>query len=114
VTLSAASTCPKCKADLRDAEIPEESLHFYNHGPNGELIHSAEDYVAVRGQIENETTHFSRLIGVQYQGGYDGVSEWRCPSCGYREGRWSGRELTGDELEPRYGGPALRAMGGAA
>ena len=45
----------------------------------------------------------SRVIGVEYEGGYDGISEWNCPDCGYREGRWSGRELVGDEREARYG-----------
>lgn len=34
---------------------------------------------------------------------YDGVSEWVCPRCGRREGRWTGRVLTGREMEPRYG-----------
>lgn len=53
---------------------------------------------------------YSRLIGVEYAYGhkdrYDGVSEWRCPNCGVRVGRWSGRVLEGDETEPRYGGGA--------
>lgn len=44
---------------------------------------------------------YSRVIGVEYQGGYDGVSEWRCPDCGRREGRWSGRVLGDDETEER-------------
>jgi hypothetical protein len=91
--------CDGCGADLRGAEIPEENLHFYNHGPNGELIHSAEEYAAVRDQIKDETTHFSRVIGVEYQGGYDGVSEWRCPDCGRREGRFSGKVLEDGETE---------------
>ena len=34
---------------------------------------------------------------------YDGVSEWVCMDCGYRVGRWSGRVLTGDDRERRYG-----------
>jgi hypothetical protein len=34
---------------------------------------------------------------------YDGASEVRCGSCGYREGIWSGRELAGDDHEPPYG-----------
>jgi len=49
------------------------------------------------------------LIGVEYAHGhpahYDGVSEWRCPGCGYRRGRWSGWELSEGEYEPRYGVP---------
>lgn len=36
---------------------------------------------------------------------YDGVSEFKCqnPECGYRQGRWTGQELTGDMCESRYG-----------
>ena len=33
---------------------------------------------------------------------YDGISEWKC-ECGYREGRWSGKELKDGEHEPPYG-----------
>lgn len=47
---------------------------------------------------------YSRVIGVEYQGGYDGVSEWRCPDCGRREGRFSGKILEDGETELRYGG----------
>lgn len=50
---------------------------------------------------------YSRVIGVEYAYGsperYDGVSEWRCPYCGRREGRWSGRVLVHGEVEPRFG-----------
>lgn len=45
-------------------------------------------------------------IGVEYdytnKFRYDGVSEWRCKNCSYREGRWCGQELTGNEVEPRF------------
>lgn len=64
-----------------------------------------------------DKTHYSRLIGIEYAYGhphrYDGVSEWMCPDCGYREGRWSGRALAEGESEPRFGGdgtlPSTRA-----
>jgi hypothetical protein len=42
---------------------------------------------------------YSRVIGVEYQGGYDGVSEWHCPDCGRREGRFSGKVLGDGEFE---------------
>lgn len=35
---------------------------------------------------------------------YDGISEWYCLKCTYREGRWSGKELAEGEAEKRYGG----------
>lgn len=102
--LAEGKTCDGCGADLRGTAIPEDSLHHYNHGPNGEFLATIEDYRAVADQIENPTTHFCRVIGIEYQGGYDGVSEWRCPDCGRREGRWSGKVLGEGETEERYGG----------
>ena len=48
------------------------------------------------------------MIGVEYSwnspGHYDGVSEWRCHKCGYRKGRWTGKELKGKDYEKRFGG----------
>lgn len=29
----------------------------------------------------DDTKHFSRLIGIEYRGKYDGVWEWQCPDC---------------------------------
>lgn len=46
------------------------------------------------------------MTGHQYRGtpeDWDGVSEWDCPSCQLRIGRWTGKRLKPDELEPRYG-----------
>ncbi len=35
---------------------------------------------------------------------YDGISEWRCESCGTRFGRWTGKILSDGESEKKYGG----------
>lgn len=32
----------------------------------------------------------SRMIGIEYQGRYDGVSEWHCKLCNTRWDRWTG------------------------
>lgn len=46
-------------------------------------------------------------IGVEYsydsKNHYDGLSEYLCPSCGRREGRWTGKVLGDGESEPPYG-----------
>ncbi len=83
--------CGFCGADLRAGQIPVEHIGagFY-------------------GDLDPGKAHFySRLIGVEYLGGYDGVSEWLCPDCGVRVGRWSGRVLSDGETEQRYGGQSL-------
>lgn len=60
------------------------------------------DYEGADGDL------YSRVLGVEYDHGhrcrYDGVSEWECPDCGRREGRWSGRVLEEGEFEPPFGG----------
>ena len=47
------------------------------------------------------------VVVVEYDYGslehYDGVSEWQCFDCSTRFGRWSGKELEGDEVENRLG-----------
>lgn len=51
------------------------------------------------------------IIGGEYWYGsparYDGVSEWWCSpaakGCGLRIGRWTGKVLKDEELEPRLG-----------
>lgn len=53
----------------------------------------------------------TQLCGVEYVAtgqDYDGVSEWRCPTCRYRRGRWSGRELEDGMIERRHGGEPVR------
>lgn len=48
-----------------------------------------------------------KIVGVEYpytnKHHYDGVSEWMCQDCHYREGRWSHRELGLNEYEPVFG-----------
>lgn len=49
------------------------------------------------------------MIAVEYSYGdpyrYDGISEFNCLKCGYRVGRWTGKELKEGEAEPPFGEP---------
>lgn len=38
---------------------------------------------------------------IPYEHQYDGISEWDCLDCGYREGRWSKKQLKDGEYEKR-------------
>lgn len=42
------------------------------------------------------------IVGIKYHGKFavNGVSEFVCNNCGRREGRFCGKELIGDEIEP--------------
>jgi hypothetical protein len=76
--------CPNCGADWKDKPIPKKDRHFY------------------------DGHYYSRLIGVEYSYSspeqYDGVSEWLCPDCAARFGRWTGKLLAEGEEEKRFGG----------
>lgn len=45
----------------------------------------------------------TKIVGIEYDYSskyrYDGVSEWMCQECNYRQGRWCGRPLEGKEVE---------------
>ena len=41
------------------------------------------------GLLRELRNTYTRLLGVEYQGGYDGISEWRCPDCAARWNRWT-------------------------
>lgn len=44
---------------------------------------------------------------------YDGISEYDCKNCDYRQGRWTGEELKSGYIEPRlgHGGKPVRREG---
>ena len=67
--LEYAKFCPGCGVSWQGNPIPEASQEaFGGH------------------------THFSRLIGIEVQGSYDGVSYWKCPDCATVFDRWTGME----------------------
>lgn len=69
-----SETCPLCAADLRGAPIPQEYLD--------------------RGLYSSGSTHYSRIIGHEVSGVYDGVLFWSCPDCGGAWHRWPEKSRT--------------------
>jgi hypothetical protein len=65
--MSATETCPHCGSDLRGEPIPQDYRDAGWYGDN---------------------THYSRTIGVEIRGVYDGMLFWRCPDCGGHWHRW--------------------------
>lgn len=66
-------TCPNCNADLQAGEIPEEYLRKGYYGDWNE---------------GDPPRYYSRLIGIEIKGVYDGVLYWQCPDCGHQWHRW--------------------------
>jgi predicted RNA-binding Zn-ribbon protein involved in translation (DUF1610 family) len=70
--MTEAEVCPSCKADLRGKPIPEEYLRAGHYG-----------------EWDGVTPRFySRIVGIEVRGVYDGVLYWQCPDCGHKWHRW--------------------------
>ena len=69
--------CPECNANF-DAGAVFDTLRpqTWCQGMSDEQL---RQYVSEHYGDEN--ARFSRLIGVEVQGLYDGVIKWRCPDC---------------------------------
>jgi hypothetical protein len=76
------NTCPHCNADLQGKPIPQE---YIDEGFYGDL------------------THYSRRIGVEIRGVYDGMLFWQCPDCGGRWHRWTDADMR-KKAEPYVNG----------
>lgn len=63
--------CPHCGTDQRGDPIPAEHLA-----------------AGLYGEPDSAPRHYSRTIGVNIPGVYDGVLYWACPDCGGTWHRW--------------------------
>ena len=60
-------TCPVSGCDLRGEEIKREHLEAGYYGP---------------WKPEDGSRYYSKVIGMEIRGVYDGVLFWICPVCG--------------------------------
>lgn len=82
--------CPECKCNWNDGDIYEvlRSKPSYNDKTDEEVKKIANDYY---GWSEESPKHFSRLIGIEILGEYDGISYWKCPECNNLWNRFTGK-----------------------
>jgi hypothetical protein len=69
--VSQLETCPHCTISLQGEPIPEKYLKDGSYGP-----------------WDGTPQFYSRRIGMEIPGQYDGVLFWECPDCGGRWHRW--------------------------
>ena len=70
VEIDKFGSCPKCKASWDGGDIPENIRQHYS-----------------------PPYKWSKLVGIEIQGKYDGVSYWQCPICKTTWDRWTGEEV---------------------
>jgi DNA-directed RNA polymerase subunit RPC12/RpoP len=71
--------------------------------PTNSKIRIVDNYICPECKNNVEGRLFAVEYPLTHPDRYDGISEWRCPDCSYREGRWTGNRLNQCETEPRYG-----------
>lgn len=72
--------CPHCGADLRGDPLPREYVDQGLYSPDSR-------------------THYSRKIGIEERGVYDGILYWMCPDCGGKWHRWTHNSYLRDKAE---------------
>lgn len=80
MTLNHTGNCPECNSSWRDKKIP---IQYVETGMYGRWDGKEERY-------------FSRLIGVEIRGKYDGISLWKCPDCDALFDRFDNDNLVSD------------------
>jgi hypothetical protein len=87
--------CPECNCSWDNGDIFEKLQSIRNSGTAyvGKTDEELLKFAAAYGWTPENPTRFSRLIGVEVRGGYDGVSKWRCPECSAEWDRFSGRKV---------------------
>lgn len=81
--MTADDHCPHCNASMQGNEIPAEHRE---HKPDHDQ--QVERYGRCYCLPWGDKTHFSRIIGHEVSGVYDGVLYWSCPDCGMAWARW--------------------------
>lgn len=73
--------CPECDIGwYSDNEIPEDLMKF-NPG-HYNTIQKARAAAESYGWSDDKPLRFGKnMVGIEIQGGYDGVSYWRCDKC---------------------------------
>jgi len=79
--------CPACGTNWNAGDIFETFKQMRAAGDSFYVNKTDEEIEEIAGQYgwtrENPVS-FSRLIGVEIRGEYDGVSYWRCPDCNHQ------------------------------
>jgi len=80
--------CPECKTPWKEAISIYE--HFLKTNTKGKATEIAGMFGCTK---ENPLAFGKDVIGIEIQGGYDGVSFWECQKCGSIFDRWTMKKV---------------------
>lgn len=88
--ISDLKECPECKASWDGGDIYQ---YFRNSSKYSDKTdEEIEDIVSSYGWTKENPKRFSKLIGIEVLGRYDGISYWKCPECETIWDRFTGKK----------------------
>lgn len=99
IVISELDSCPECNKSFNRRDILEHFLEAKNNPKHpqhsyykNKSIESIEETASLYGYTKEKPKYFSDVIGIKYQGVYDGILAWQCPHCNTTWGRFSGNK----------------------
>lgn len=94
-TLNKNGRCPNCNTNWDGGAI----FDSFRHQAAYRTLNDAELCELISEFYGNAAERWSRLVGIEIQGRYDGVSLWQCPDCQHTWDADSVQFLTSDDEE---------------
>ncbi len=88
--------CPNCKKSLEGGKIIDTFKKQRDEGVkiwNGCSDEDLQKYINESYGKQSSEQVWSRVIGIEFQGEYDGISAWQCPDCKYQWNRFTGKPI---------------------
>jgi len=86
-------TCPECGSNWDGGSILDTFIKQREEGSKHWQGKSDEDIKESILNSYSEPHRWSRLIGVEVRGRYDGISYWECPDCKTMWDRFTGKKV---------------------
>lgn len=99
-TRDMAYEVPAVQPRLRPAMTDSQDRMSCPNGCNLQGPAIPQEYID-KGYYGEGVTHYSRMVGVEIPGVYDGVAYWHCPDCGVDWHRWQEGDSVRDRVD-RY------------
>lgn len=77
MSIDSLKNCPECGANWDNGDIFDVLQKKHLNEP----IEKVKEWASHYGWSEDNKVHFSKVIGLEIPGKYDGVSYWKCPEC---------------------------------
>lgn len=89
--------CPKCSYNFDGDDVCDYFKYAYAERhpekTTSEITQMAQETAAMYGWSPEKPVRFSRIIGIEIPGGYDGIMFHQCPECETTWDRFNGKEV---------------------